>query len=109
MAQDNQQYSNFNPFVAALHSDKEHAQMLMNLKSVLDSTHGKEFMKYLFKHFMVGEQPPIGLQGEFKTDMIGYLRAGTSIFDIAAQADPTTTGLLLAQAQREKYAILQKP
>lgn len=99
-----QQFNNFNPFVSDKHSDKEHQKMLTNLKLILDTSHGREFVKYLFKHFMVGQMPPLGLQGELKTDMIGYLRAGTSIFEIASQADVETTGTILAQAQRENYA-----
>jgi len=37
--------------------------------------------------------------------MIGFNRAGESIFNIAAQADQLTTGILIAEIQKEKYNV----
>lgn len=97
---------NFNPFKEAVNSSqKEHEIMLMNLKVLLSRPDGKVFMKYLMKHFGVGEIPPIGMDVDTLRDFMGFSRAGESIFSIAAQADPITTGILIAEIQKEKYNV----
>lgn len=96
----------FNPYKSADNtSQKEHEMMLANLRIILSRPEGKAFMKYLFKHFGFGEYPPIGMDGSTLYDMIGFSRAGESIFSIAAQADSTTTGIIMAEIQKEKYNV----
>ena len=96
----------FNPYKSADNtSQKEHEMMLANLRIILSRPEGKAFMKYLFKHFGVAEGPPIGLDTSILYDMLGFNRAGESIFSIAAQADSTITGILMAEIQKEKYNV----
>lgn len=96
----------FNPYKSADNtSQKEHEMMLANLRIILSRPEGKAFMKYLFKHFGVAEGPPIGMDTTILYDMLGFSRAGESIFSIAAQADSTTTGIIMAEIQKEKYNV----
>ena len=96
----------FNPYKDAGNtSQKEHDMMLANLKIILSRPEGKAFMKYLFKHFGIAEGPPVGPDTTILYDMIGFNRAGESIFNIAAQADQLTTGILIAEIQKEKYNV----
>jgi len=96
----------FNPYQNADNtSQKEHEMMLSNLKTLLSRSEGKAFIKYLFKHFGIAEVPPIGMDISLLHDMLGFSRAGESLFSIAAQADPTTTGIIMAEIQKEKYNV----
>lgn len=79
--------------------------MLANLKIILSRPEGKAFMKYLLKHFGVGEYPPAAMDEAILRDFMGFSRAGQSIFSIAAQADQLTTGILMAEIQKEKYNV----
>lgn len=82
----------------------EHRDVLLNIRAVLATASGKEFVKYLFKHFGVGELPEIGLDGSLLMDKIGFLRAGTAIFDLVAEAEPDQAANLLAQNVKERNA-----
>lgn len=95
----------FNPFDSSKDINEEHERMLMDLQSLMSHSAGKNFIKYLFKNFMVGELPPISMEGAILHDYTGFLRAGQSIFEIASQADPTTAGLILSELQKEKYNV----
>lgn len=95
----------FNPFDDKDTSQKEHEMMLTNLRSILKLSEGKAFAKYLIKHFGVGEYPQPGIDKDLLLEIMGFSRAGESIFAILAQADPITTGQLMAEIQREKYNV----
>lgn len=86
----------------------EHRDMLLALRAILSKKEGKDFIKYLFKSFDVGQPPPEGLEGSLLHDRLGFLRAGNSIFKIAAEADNEIAGLLLAQIEKERYDDLRK-
>lgn len=75
------------------------------LKNLLTQQDGQILLKYLFKHFGVGECPELGLKDDLLYDQIGFLRAGTSLFELSAQADPKATSLLLAEIHKEKYNV----
>lgn len=100
-----QEAQQFNPYSAVDQSQKEFDTMISSLKLILNKPEGKVFIKFLFKHFAVAGVPPIGLDKDLLLDMLGFSRAGESIFSIAAQADPTITGILLAEIQKEKYNV----
>lgn len=85
----------------------EHLAVLDMIKVVLGTPAGRAFAKYLLKSFEVGELPPIGVENDYLRDKLGFLRAGVSVFEILAQANPDVTGTLLAQIQKEKYEIIQ--
>lgn len=86
----------------------EHETMLEALAFLISTSQGKIFLKYLLKHFAVGEMPPIGMPDGIKEEYMGLLRAGNSIFEIMSQADSIKTGLLLAEIQKEKYDVAKK-
>ena len=80
----------------------EHHAVLLAIQAIVATKPGKDFIKYLFKNFDVGEAAPMGLSGEFLHDRLGFLRAGNSIFKIVAQASPEFAGATLAQIEKEK-------
>jgi hypothetical protein len=86
----------------------EHRNVLMDIRSVLETTQGKNFFKYLFKYLDVGELPPIGSEGSMLMDRLGFLRAGNSIFKLAAEADAKVAGVLLAELEKERYDRLTR-
>ena len=77
---------------------------IMNLGSVLKTQPGREFMKYLFRTMLVGDVPPAGLSGELLHDMLGAMRAGKTVYNLAAQADAEVVATLMAQNEKERYA-----
>lgn len=81
----------------------EHQETLKDIRAVLATPQGKNFIKYLFKHFSVAEVPPLGMEGNLLMDHLGFLRAGNSIFKIVSEANHELAGLLLAQIEKEKY------
>ena len=81
----------------------EHREVLLDVKAVLATNHGRNFIKYLFKHLGVGELPELGLTGDLLMDKLGFLRAGNSIFKLVSEADFEITGALLAKNEKEKY------
>jgi hypothetical protein len=86
----------------------EHEDALLNLRSVLKSDPGRRFFKYLFKYFRVTDFPEVGLEGPLLHDLLGKMRAGRSIWELAAEADPHTAADLLAQIEKERYAKLYR-
>jgi len=85
----------------------EHQRVLLAIQAVLATKTGKEFIKYLFKSFEVGELPPVGTSGEFLHGHLGFLRAGNSIFKIVSEANPDQAGLILAQIEKERHADIE--
>lgn len=85
----------------------KHRDVLLDIQAVLATKSGKNFIKYLFESFEVGEMPAIGITGDFLMDRLGFLRAGNSIFKIIAEASPEMAGSILAQVEKEKYDKIQ--
>lgn len=84
----------------------EHRDVLMDIQAIFSQKNGKNFFKYLFKHFNVGEMPETGLQGDMLHEALGLHRAGNSIFKLAAEADPQIAASLLAEIEKERYEEL---
>ena len=82
----------------------EHRDILLDVRAVLTTVSGRNFFKYLFKYFEVGELPPIGLPEEFIREKLGLLRAGQSVFELASEANAEMAGSLLAQKEKDRYA-----
>lgn len=80
----------------------EHKRIVDNIALVLATPPGKVLAKYLIRELDVAKQPELGLEGTMLSDKIGFLRAGSSIFNIFAQANPEVTGALLAQIMKEE-------
>ncbi len=81
----------------------EHGNMLLALRAILATEHGRTFFKYLFKTFQVNELPAQGVDGMMLHDTLGYLRSGRAIFKIAAEANAIVAAELLAQNEKEAY------
>lgn len=81
----------------------EHRDVLLALQEILSTKSGRKVFQYLFKCFEVGNQAEQGLDPNFMYDRIGFLRAGSSIFELVAQANPAVAGELLANVKKEHY------
>lgn len=101
----NQSNNGFNPYTSKNDVVKEHEQMLIDLNFILQRLDGQRLFKYLFKHFGVLDLPPLNIDPDFRLDMMGYLRAGRALFEIASQANAQTAGLILAEIQKEKHNV----
>lgn len=86
----------------------EHRDVLLDIRAVLATNEGKRLFKYLFKSFEVGELPPLGMDGPILMDKLGFLRAGNSIFKLAAEGEAGVAGALLAQIEKERYVEIYK-
>lgn len=84
----------------------EHRDVILAIQWVLGTPEGKTFFKYLFKNLEVGVLPPVGSEGNYLMDKIGFLRAGNSVFKIACEAAPEVAAEILAKLEKERYAEL---
>ena len=75
----------------------------LNLKAILATDPGRNFIKFLLVNFDVGELPEKGIEGVELHETIGFLRAGQSIFQIVSQANRQIAGEILANIQGDKY------
>ncbi len=86
----------------------KHRDVILHIRAILATTSGREFCKYLFDSFEVGELPDIGLPNDFLRDRLGFLRAGASIFKLIAEANSELAGTMLAEVEKKRYAALYK-
>lgn len=89
----------------AIKEQIEHQNTLVDIRNVLSTKAGKSFIKYLLKHFEMGTLPEQGLPDPLLREYLGFLKAGQAVFAIVSQASPEDAALLLAQIERERYAI----
>jgi len=82
----------------------EHRDVLIAIKEIGKSVHGKIFIGYLFRQLEVTEVSPLGLTGDILMDKLGFLRAGNAIFKLVAEADPKLAGDLIAENERNRNA-----
>lgn len=80
----------------------EHRDILDSIAVVMSMSHGRKFIKYLFKSFSVGEFPPVGLKGEDLLEFMAFLRAGNEIYKIVLEACPDLTGNLITTMEKER-------
>lgn len=82
----------------------EHQEILKDLRAVLSHAYGKNFIRYLFKEFSVGDFPLTqGIDNGFLMESLGYFKAGNAIFKIVSEASPELAGQILAQIEKEKH------
>lgn len=86
----------------------EHRNVLLDIRAILATNSGKNFIQYLFKHLGASELPELGLTGEILMDKLGFLRAGNSVFKLIAEADADIAGNLLSKNEKEKHAQLYR-
>ena len=87
----------------------EHRDVILNIRAVLKTDSGRNFVKYLFKNLEVTGVPPMGMEGCLLSDKLGFLRAGNSIFKIICEANFEIAGKLVAQNEREEYERTNRP
>jgi hypothetical protein len=81
--------------------------VILDVQAVLLTPSGKNLFKNLFREFELGQVPAVGMEGNLLFEYMGHLRAGNSIFKLAAEANPDVAGSLLAQIEKERYAKIQ--
>lgn len=84
----------------------EHRDAVLDVRAIYSTLSGRRFLKYLLKNFEVATLPPQGLEGSLLFEALGFLRAGKSIWELMAEADPTMAGQLLSEVEKERYAKL---
>lgn len=82
----------------------EHRDVLLDIRAILATSSGKRFFKYMFRQLEVGKLPPLGSEGNWLMDKLGYLRSGQAVFELVAEADAEVAGALLAENEKERYA-----
>ena len=80
-----------------------HQAALQDIRAVLATKSGFNFVKYLLKSFDITLVPDIGAPEMFLRDQLGMLRVGNSIFAIIAQASPEIAGAIIGQIEKEKH------
>lgn len=83
----------------------EHRDVLLNLGVLLKTDSGRNFIKYLYKHF-VGGVPPIGMEGVELADNLGIMRVGESIFKLVCEADFKMSAEILSEIERDRYEVI---
>ena len=81
---------------------------LRNLLVLIRQPEGREFFKYLFEEFAIGDLPPVGVPESVLYHDIGFLKAGQTIFELVAQADAHLASLILAELKKEQYDAITK-
>jgi hypothetical protein len=84
----------------------EHRDALLDIRAILKTSSGKNFIKYLFKSLGSAEIPEIGLPSEMLMDKLGFLRAGNSVFKLVSEANAEEAGRILAIVEKERHATL---
>lgn len=86
----------------------EHRDIILDVRAVLATNAGKNLFKYLFKHFEVAQSVPQGFEGMMLHEWLGFMRAGNSIFKLAAESDFIEASRLLAKIEKERYDAVYK-
>lgn len=81
----------------------EHQKVIEDIRVLLNTKAGKNFIRYLYKSFNVGELPEYGLKDLMLHEVLGFLRAGNSVFKIVSEANAEESGLILASVEKERY------
>lgn len=81
----------------------EHQEVLLAIRTLIKTKHGKDLFSYLFKNLDVGVLPDRAAKDTFLHEHLGFLRAGQSIFKLASEADAETAGSLLALLEKKRY------
>lgn len=84
----------------------EHQDVLLAIAAVIETKEGKKIFEYLFKNLEVGTLPPINLRGEELHEMLGFLRAGNSIYKLVCEAATESAASILSSLERKRYEEL---
>lgn len=84
----------------------EHRDVLLAIGALIKTKEGRQLFKYLFKNFEVATLPDQNMEGNTLHEYLGFLRAGTSIYKLACEADSETAASILAKLERERYEDL---
>ena len=81
----------------------EHQDALLAVSSILKTKEGLILFKYLFKNLDVTRLPDRDLPPELLKEVLGFLRAGRTVYEIACEADSETAAKLIAKLERERH------
>lgn len=80
----------------------KHRVLIQHINALLTTVSGREFIKYLFLNFGVGELPAPLTTGERLIEEVAFHRCGLSIFKVISEANPYMAGTMLAELESEK-------
>ena len=81
----------------------EHRDALLAIASLIKSTEGRKFFRYLFKTLDVAQLPDQNIEGNMLHEYLGFLRAGNAIYKLTCEADPDIAASILSKLERERY------
>ncbi len=81
----------------------EHRDVLLAIGSIIKTATGKKLFSYLFKSLDVAQLPDPNLEGNMLYENLGVLRAGSSIYKLACEADSEVAASILSKLERERY------
>lgn len=84
----------------------EHRNVLLAIASIIKTKEGTKIFEYLFKNLDVAVLPERGMEGNILHEYLGFLRAGSSIYKLACEADSETAANILAKLERKRYEQL---
>lgn len=86
----------------------EHRDVLLAVRAILTTESGRNFFKYMFKHYSPMDLPDVGLEGPLMFEQLGVTRAGQGIFKLVAEASPDQAAQILASVEKERYDRLYR-
>jgi hypothetical protein len=84
----------------------EHRDVLLDIRAIIKTSHGRRFFKYLVKNYSPIDPPPEGVEGVFLHEKLGMLRAFNELFKLMTEADSEVAAQLLTENIKESYAKL---
>ena len=81
----------------------EHRDVLLAIGVLIKQKEGLQLFKYLFKSLEVATVPDAGMEDKELHDLLGFLRAGNSIYKLVCEADFTIAASIISELEREKY------
>lgn len=84
-----------------LQKSLERGRALQGIQQMYSTLNGRALIKHLFRLFMVGELPQIGLQEAYLRETLGELRSGKKFLALVSEADPMIAASILAEIEKE--------
>lgn len=80
----------------------KHRALMNDINALLATVSGRNFVKYLFESFGVGELPQPFTKAEELIERVAFLRTGQSIYKLIANANPLMAATIMAEIEKEK-------
>lgn len=91
-----------------LDEEAKHLRLLSHVNAVLATSSGVEVFKHLLDDLCAFELPTEGLEGFRLHESLGFHRAGNSLKELIAEANPEMLGHILGKIKKEKQNVNTK-